>query len=165
MKFKRLESRLPSLELTPAIFAWLLSLVVIVNPAFAGPTGGNIVGGNGKISQSDLNTTINQNTQNLAIDWNSFNVNVNERVEFIQPNASSLALNRITGNSGSDIHGRIDANGQVLLVNPNGVFFSPTATVNVGGIIASGLDIDPVDFMNGDYIINLNSSVKSTADG
>ncbi len=143
----------------------VLSCLAIIPSTYAAPQGGNIVGGNGNISQSGLNTTINQNTQNLAIDWNSFNVDVDERVEFVQPNSSSLALNRITGNSGSEIHGRIDANGQVLLVNPNGVFFSPTATVNVGGIIASGLDIDPIDFMNGDYIINLNSSVKSTADG
>jgi len=42
----------------------------------------------------------------------------------------------------------------VILVNPNGIFFTPTAVVNVGGIIASGLDIKPDDFMNGNYIFN-----------
>jgi len=39
-------------------------------------------------------------------------------------------------------------------VNPNGVFFTPTAVLNVGSLIASGLDIKPTDFMNGNYIFN-----------
>ncbi len=120
----------------------------------AAPTGGTVVGGAGNISQSGLNTTINQNTQNLAIDWQSFDVKMDERVQFIQPNSSSIALNRILGNNGSVIQGQIDANGQVILVNPNGVFFSSTATVNVGGLIASSLDMVPSDFMNGNYIFN-----------
>ena len=79
-------------------------------------------------------------------------MNTNERVQFIQPNTSSIALNRILSNNGSTIQGQIDANGQVILVNPHGVFFSSTAVVNVGGLIASSLDMTPSDFMNGNYI-------------
>jgi len=120
----------------------------------AAPTGGQVVGGSGAISQSGLNTTVNQASQNMAINWQSYNVNSNERVQYIQPNSSSISLNRILSNNGSTIAGRIDANGQVILVNPNGIFFTPTAVVNVGGIIASGLDIKPDDFMNGNYIFN-----------
>ena len=123
-------------------------------PAQAGPTGGVVVGGSGAITQSGLSTTINQATQNLAVNWQSFNVNSNERVQFVQPNASSIALNRILSNNGSTIAGRIDANGRVILVNPNGIFFTPTASLNVGSLIASGLDIKPNDFMNGHYIFN-----------
>jgi len=73
---------------------------------------------------------------------------------FIQPNLSSISLNRILSQSGSTIAGRIDANGQIILVNPNGVFFTSTSVINVGGIIASGLDIQPNDFMNGRYIFD-----------
>lgn len=120
----------------------------------AGPTGGQVVGGSGSISQSGATTSINQSTQNMAINWQSYNVNVDERVQYIQPNSSSVSLNRILSNNGSTIAGRIDANGQVILVNPNGIFFTPTSVVNVGGIIASGLDITPTDFMNGNYIFN-----------
>lgn len=122
--------------------------------AHAGPTDGVIVGGSGSISQSDLTTTINQNTSSLAINWNSFDVGVNETVNFVQPTSSSIALNRILSNSASEIYGQINANGQVVLVNPNGVFFGGTSSVNVGGLIAAGLDISPADFMNGDYIFN-----------
>ncbi len=108
----------------------------------AGPTGGNVVGGAGNIDRNELSTTIRQDSDRLAINWESFNLDANESVTFIQPDASAIALNRILGNSGSEIHGRIDANGQVVLVNPHGVFFGKNATVNVGGLIASGLDID-----------------------
>jgi len=132
-----------------AIYAMALSASVNVQAA---PVGGQVVGGTGSISQSGLNTTINQTSQNMAINWQTYNVYQNERVQYIQPNTSSISLNRILSNNGSTIAGRIDANGQVILVNPNGIFFTSTAVVNVGGIIASGLDITPNDFMNGNYI-------------
>ncbi len=135
-------------------FSFLLSNPFYISYLYAAPIGGNVVGGSGSISQSDLTTTINQNTQNLAIDWQSFDVNTNEKVNFIQPNSSSIALNRILGNNGSTIQGQINANGQVILVNPNGVLFTSTATVNAGGLIASSLDMSPTDFMNGNYIFN-----------
>lgn len=122
--------------------------------AHAAPTGGAVVGGSGTINQSGLNTTINQATQYMAINWQSYNLKSNERVRYIQPNASSISLNRILSNNGSTIAGRIDANGKVILVNPNGIFFTSTASLNVGSLIASGLDINPNDFMSGKYIFN-----------
>jgi len=134
---------------------FLLFLNVTSVPlAIAGPAGGQVVGGSGSISQSGLNTTINQTSQNMAIDWQSYNLNANERVQYLQPNSSSISLNRILSQNGSTIAGRIDANGQVILVNPNGIFFTPTSIINVGGIIASGLNIQPNDFMNGHYMFN-----------
>ena len=134
--------------------SFLLSQPFFLSYLHAAPAGGEVVGGSGSISQSDLTTTINQSSQNLAIDWQSFDVNTNERVQFIQPNSSSVALNRILGNNGTTIQGQIDANGQVILVNPNGIFFTSTATINVGGLVASSLDMMPSDFMNGNYIFN-----------
>ncbi|VAW84677.1 Large exoproteins involved in heme utilization or adhesion [hydrothermal vent metagenome] len=154
---KKLDSRIKRILLGlcyPGMCALLLLPAVLIPSAHAAPSGGEIVGGAGRISQSGANTTINQSTQNMAIDWQSYNVNANERVQYIQPNSSSISLNRILSQSGSTIAGRIDANGQVILVNPNGVFFTPTAIVNVGGIIASGLNIQPDDFMNGRYIFD-----------
>ncbi len=135
--------------------AWMLILSVINVPhAIAGPDGGQVVDGSGSIAHSDNTTTINQTSQNMAIDWQSYNVDVDERVQYVQPNQSSISLNNILSNSASEIRGHIDANGQVILVNPNGVFFTPTAVINVGGIIASGLAMYTDDFMNGRYIFN-----------
>ena len=140
--------------LVVAIRLGCYALLTGASVAHAGPTDGNITGGAGNINQAGLNTTINQTSQNMAIDWQSFNVNVDERVQYIQPNASSISLNRILSNTGSSIAGQIDANGHVILVNPHGVFFTSTAQINVGGMIASGLEINVSDFMNGDYIFN-----------
>jgi len=61
-----------------------LTYCILLPAAFAGPTGGNIVGGAGHIHQSDLTTNIHQSSQRLAIDWQSFNLNSNERVSFDQ---------------------------------------------------------------------------------
>src|SRR5690606_4173816 len=140
----------------------------------AAPEGGRIVGGQGVISQSGTNTRVDQHTDRMAIDWNSFDVSAEERVEFHQPRASSIALNRILSHSGSEIHGRIDSNGQIFLVNPNGVFFGENSRINVGGIIASGLQIDPNDFMNGKFTLSaveasegkvINSGITNAATG
>ncbi|MCW8901459.1 MAG: filamentous hemagglutinin N-terminal domain-containing protein, partial [Gammaproteobacteria bacterium] len=135
-------------------FSFLLTQPFFLSYLHAAPVGGNIVGGTGSISHSEFTTTINQSSQNLAVNWQSFDINTNEKVNFIQPNSSSIALNRILGNNGSTIQGQINANGQVILVNPNGIIFTPTATINVGGLVASSLDMTPDDFMNGNYIFN-----------
>ncbi len=132
----------------------VLAAFCLIPVAQAAPVGGNIVGGSGSINTNGLNTTIRQNTQSQVINWNSYNVKANETVNYLQPNASAISLNRILGNNASQIFGQINANGQVVLVNPNGIFFGNTASVNVGGLIASGLDISPSDFMNGDYFFN-----------
>ncbi len=112
------------------LFFWSSLLLLLnmtsVSLVIAGPTGGQVVGGSGSISQSGLDTTtINQTSQNMSIDWQSYNLNANERVQYIQPNSSSISLNRILSQNGSTIAGRIDANGQVILVNPNGIFLLP----------------------------------------
>src|SRR5690606_18643415 len=87
----------------------------------------------------------------MAIDWKSCNVGAEERVEFRQPDVSLIALNRVLSHSGSEIHGQIESNGQVILVNPNGVFFGENSRINVGGMIASGLQINSDDFLNGEF--------------
>ena len=130
------------------------SQLIATAQVMAGPEGGKIVGGRGDINQSGFNTRIDQHTDRMAIDWQSFNVDANERVEFHQPGASSIALNRILSHSGSEIHGQIESNGQIILVNPNGVFFGENSRINVGGIIASGLQINPDDFMNGEFTLS-----------
>jgi len=104
-----------------ATFAASLSIGAS-SAAMAGPTGGTVVQGQGTISTpSSTQTVINQSSQQLTLNWSSFNVGSNESVRFYQPSSSSVAFNRILGQSASQIFGRIDANGQVVLINPNGL--------------------------------------------
>lgn len=120
--------------------------------ALAGPDGGVIVGGQGNISQKDETTLINQASSRMAINWDTFNIDHGEQVNFIQPSSSSVVLNNILDQSPSQIHGQINANGHVVLVNPRGILFTETSAINVGAITASGLGINPTDFMNGDML-------------
>ena len=108
----------------------------------AAPIGGQVVSGTGNISQSGATTTIKQSTQNLSLTWKSFNIAAQETVNFQQPSASSLAVNRIFDTNGTQIFGRLNANGQVWLINPNGVLFGQGAQVNVGGLVASTLNLN-----------------------
>ena len=118
----------------------------------AGPEGGVVTAGSGTVARPDAQTTnIQQHSQNLILNWDSYNVQANEAVNYRQPNANAQALNRILDHNPSQIFGQINANGKVLLVNPNGVFFKPGARVNVGGLVASGLNISDKDFLAGKY--------------
>ena len=117
--------------------------------AHAGPTGGAVSTGSGTIAQSGSTTTITQGSQNLAINWASFNVASGERVNFVQPNASAIALNRVLGTGASSIDGTVSANGQVWILNPNGVLFGNHAQVSVGGLVASTLSLNDADFLAG----------------
>lgn len=135
------------------LYAAIVGVNTMLNPAliFAGPDGGNVVDGSGSIHHSGSTTTILQNSDRIAINWQSFNVAADERVRYIQPDSQSISLNTVLSNHGSQINGQIDANGHVFLVNPNGVVFGGGAQINVGGLLASGLAIDPSAFMNGDF--------------
>ncbi|CAB3687601.1 filamentous hemagglutinin [Achromobacter marplatensis] len=133
--------------------AALTAALLLSGPALAAdlPTGGNVVAGAGSISQNGSAMTINQQTGKMAVDWQSFSIGKGNSVTFNQPGRDSVALNRVLGPDVSVIQGALNANGQVFLVNPNGVVFTPTAQVNVGGIVASTLNISTQDFLAGNY--------------
>ncbi|MFA6539616.1 MAG: filamentous hemagglutinin N-terminal domain-containing protein, partial [Negativicutes bacterium] len=113
----------------------------------AAPQDGVVVGGRATITQAGDVTNIAQASQRAAIDWSSFDIAKHETVNFQQPNASAVALNRIVGNNPSAIYGQLNANGIVYLANPNGMYFAPGAQVNVAGLIATTSHVDPLAFM------------------
>jgi filamentous hemagglutinin family protein len=118
--------------------------------ALANPRGGVVVGGSATISQPAPNqVTITQQSNRAAINWQGFSIGQKEATTFRQPSSSSVALNRVVGGNPSTIAGHLSANGIVFLVNPNGVVFTPTAHVDVNGIIATTSDISTSDFMAG----------------
>ncbi len=115
------------------------------------PTGGQIVSGQGSIAQTGSSMTVTQQTERLIAYWNTFNIGRDASVTFRQPGSSSVALNRVLDQTPSQIYGRLSANGQVFLVNPAGIYFSPTAQVNVGGLVASTLNITDENFLAGNH--------------
>ncbi len=129
------------------------------------PTGGNVVRGAASISQVNTATqailNINQSSAKAVINWNTFNLGQNAKVNFNQPSTSSVTLNQILDNNASQIYGQISANGQVFLSNPNGLYFSPTASVDVGGLVATTHSIDADAFMAGSTTFNRNGATGS----
>ncbi len=128
-----------------AWFSVLAMYLGMTGLACASATGGQITAGSGQITQSGNTTTIQQSSQNLSLNWQSFNIGSNQTVDFVQPGSSSIAVNRILGSTGSTILGHLNANGQVWLINPNGIIFGQGAQVNVGGLVASTLDVNDSD--------------------
>jgi filamentous hemagglutinin family protein len=128
-----------------------LLLMFICFNANALPMGGQLSSGNAVISNNSNSMIINQSTSNTVINWQSFSIGRNEAVQFVQPNSNSIALNRVTGSDPSTILGNLSSNGKIFLVNPNGILFGKDAQVNVGGLIASTLNISDRDFNAGNY--------------
>ncbi len=129
-----------------------------LNPT-ASPTGGVVVGGIGSISQNGANTVIDQLSSRLALDWQTFNVGKDATVLFKQPSFNAVALNRILDQNPSQIFGHISSNGQVFLISTHGILFGSTAQVNVGGLVASTLDLTPTDFLASHFNLDAHGGV------
>lgn len=120
-----------------------LTVMVLLAMALGGtavqamPSGGDIRSGQGSISQDGKNMTVLQNSDRMAIDWTKFDIAKDETVRYAQPDRNAISLNRVTGGQQSVIAGNLNANGNVVLVNPNGVVFTKNSSVDVGGLVAS----------------------------
>ena len=155
-KFKRTAKFLGSSSLTsPLLLLGTASALLGSNPALAIdagtlPQGGTVTGGSATIATSGQTLTVNQTSSRAVIDWRSFNIGANAQANFNQPNSGSIAVNRVNGSTDpSQIDGGLHANGQVWILNPNGVLFGTTAHVDAAGIVATTANIDAKAFMAG----------------
>ena len=133
----------------------VLASIQILLPtlAVALPTDGQVAAGQATIQQTNSTTlTIQQATDKAILNWNSFSIAGNEAVHFVQPSISAIALNRVIGVDSSVILGQLQSNGRIFLINPNGILFGAGAQINVGGLLATTLQIRDDDFMAGRYL-------------
>lgn len=151
-----------ALSLAMALALPLLLTLAAMPVAHAQPVGGTVAAGQAVIGGTAAATTVTQTSANAVINWQSFGIRAGESVQFIQPGSSSVTLNRVTGGDPSSILGSLSANGKIFIVNPAGVLFGSTASVNVGGLLASSLDIGNADFMAGDYKFSGSGSGSGT---
>ena len=142
--------RMKVLCIQPAALSWALALA-FASTATAAPTGAAVSAGQAQVSQAGNLTRVTQQTERAVIDWRSFGLGTREAVEFLQPGAGAVTLNRVLGGDASTLLGRISANGSVFLVNPNGILFGEGAQINVGGLVASTANISSANFMAGRY--------------
>ncbi|MCU0934685.1 MAG: filamentous hemagglutinin N-terminal domain-containing protein [Gammaproteobacteria bacterium] len=137
----------------PRAVGLAVTAALAASPAVrAGPQGGQVVAGSAVITQSAPGRVdVVQSSGKAIVDWRSFSIGAGEHTHFQQPSSASATLNRVKGGDPSRILGRLTANGQVMLVNPNGVFFGPGSRVDVGALMASTADVANDDFLAGRY--------------
>jgi filamentous hemagglutinin family protein len=132
------------------VVATILCSTAYADPAVGAlPSLNNIASGSASIHRNSVlsQLTVTQKTDKLIANWNSFDVGVNAQVTFNQPSTSSIALNRIAATAPSQIFGRVNANGQLILVSPAGLTFGTASQVNASSVIASTLDITDANFL------------------
>jgi trimeric autotransporter adhesin len=117
--------------------------------AYAGPIGGQVVGGTATIDGGSSGTVINQVTSRAIINWQDFSIGSGELVRFVQPDAASATLNRVLGGAPSSLLGTLEANGRVFIINPNGVLVGAGARIDTAGFLASTLDVSDSSFLSG----------------
>lgn len=101
---------------------------------------GNVTINNGTQSIDKVNyktTDITSTDKNNVISWKDFSVAQDEAVRFDKGQKTNNYLNVVTGEATSFINGKIVGGNNVYIVNPNGVIFGETASVNVGNLYVS----------------------------
>lgn len=139
---KPVRTKVRHLALKP-LSAILLSLGIVSIPQSvlaSGLQGMDVVHGTATM-QVDGNKTIIRNSVDAIINWKQFNIDQNEMVQFLQESNNSAVFNRVTSNQISQLKGILDSNGQVFLINPNGITIGKDAIINTNGFTASTLDI------------------------
>jgi len=145
-----------------SLVRWLClgtSLVVSMAGLQANPTGGQVTAGSATVSSGPGILTVNQQSNTAIINWQSFSIGAGELTKFVQPSAGSAVLNRVLGGQTSLIDGTLSANGQVYLLNANGIVVGPGGVITTGAFTASTRDVADADFLSG----NLHFTGSSAA--
>jgi filamentous hemagglutinin family protein len=139
--------------LSISVTRWVLLLcaatLAMASQTKANPAGGSVRHGSATIVQNGNLVTINQASGMAILDWNSFSIAQGESTKFVQPNSSSMALNRVNGGTQSLINGRLEANGGVILINPAGILVGKSGVINVNTFIGSTRDVSDTEFLAG----------------
>ncbi len=130
-------------------------MVVAVASCFAGyaqanPTNPTVISGAATFAASGKTLNI-ANTPGAIINWQGFSVKADELTRFIQQNAQSAVLNRVTSQEQSAILGQLLSNGRVYLINPNGITIGAGARIDTAGFVASSLNLSDGDALAGKF--------------
>ncbi len=133
---------------------------------YANPTGGTVVAGGASFDQSGSTLTVTTSTDRSIINWQDFSIDRGELTRFLQPSSSSAVLNRVVSGNPSNILGTLQSNGQVFLINPNGITVGAGAVIDTAGFIASTLNVKDEDFVKGgDQVFKGDSTAKIRNEG
>jgi filamentous hemagglutinin family protein len=127
-------------------------------PVLGNPTGGEVVTGNAIITNAGTTLNINQGSDKAIINWQNFSISSGELTKFLVPDSSSATLNRVVGGNPSSIYGTLQSNGQLFLVNPNGIVVGAGGRIDTAGFLGSTLDVSNSEFLSGGDLHFLGTS-------
>ena len=122
------------------------------------PQGSSVNSGSVAVSTSGTQMALLQTSDKASVNWQSFNIGNSASVNIVQPSASAVMLNRVVGNDPSQILGKLTANGQVILLNPNGIAFGNDGSVTASSFTASTFALSEQDFAANVYKYQRNGS-------
>jgi trimeric autotransporter adhesin len=117
-----------------------------VSSLFSNPSDPTCVRGEIKVSLSGKEMQI-QASDGSIVNWKSFSIGEGEMARFVQPSSDSSVLNRVVGNSRSELLGQLLANGHLILLNSHGILIGKGATIDTEGFLASTLNLSDEDFL------------------
>ncbi len=152
----RLLDSIPAHRSVASFCVLLILFCNTLGAAWANPEGGNVAAGSVTIQQTTPSRLdVLQQSDKAIIDWQGFDIDIGEHTNFQQPSSSAITLNRVQSHDPSHILGRLTANGQIFLVNPNGLFFGRDSQTDVAGLVATTAGIKNQDFLNGRYVFDI----------
>src|SRR3990167_51484 len=117
-------------------FAFIfLGLLTLSSPAQSLPSGLKIIEGEVHTESPDTSSLNVQVSDRAILEWESFSIAGGETMRFNQPGFDSSVLSRVAGGTPSEIFGSLFSNGELVLVNPWGIHFGPSAQVEVGSLV------------------------------
>lgn len=134
---------------------WLLRPMVLAvgscfgMSAWGNPVGPQVVQGTATFQGLGTNSLQVRNTPGAVINWQGFSIGQGQLTNFIQQNSSSAVLNRVVGGDISQIHGTLQSNGRVFLINPAGIVVGSTGIIDTAGFVGSTLNLLDADFIAG----------------
>jgi len=131
---------------------FFMTFVTPAQVALATPSNPDIVAGSAGVAQAGNTTTVSLNSASAVINWDSLDTSSSEVLQFLKASGNFAVLNRVIKGGVTQFDGSLFGNqGHIIIVNPNGIVFGPTALVQAYKFTSSALDITNTDFMNGVY--------------
>ena len=148
----------PSSPITLCITTIAITLLLIPHHyATSQPQLDTITSGTATIQQEATTTTITQTSHSTTLNWNSYNINQGHTITYNQPSTSSIAINNIKDTNPSQILGNINANGRIILLNPNGFYIGPNSTISANTFIAAAANLQQTTYNQNTNTLTLNN--------
>ena len=148
----------PSSPITLCITTIAIALLLIAHHhATSQPQLDTITSGTATIQQEATTTTITQTSHSTTLNWNSYNINQGHTITYNQPSTSSIAINNIKDTNPSQILGNINANGRIILLNPNGFYIGPNSTISANTFIAAAANLQQTTYNQNTNTLTLNN--------